>query len=68
MLLKLDHVELFRIRQTLDEEDKDLFSKETLLQHRITSDALQQDYLKFDCDNKPEGQFGRVQWVSTDTA
>ena len=60
MLLKYDYVESFRIRhrsQTLDEEDKDLFSKETLLQHRITSDALQQDYLKFDCDNKPEGQF-----------
>ena len=62
LLLNDDLVESFRTRprpQNLDQE-KDLFSKETLLQHRISSDELQQEYLKFDCENKLEGELRLV--------
>jgi len=35
-------------------EERDLFSKETLLQHKIFNDD-QQEYFRFDCKNKAEG-------------
>jgi hypothetical protein len=45
----------FRLdRVAMQNVEKDLFSKETLLQHLPNADD--REYLKFDCNNKAEGK------------